>query len=346
MTRHMVGANSAVFCTIDEHCRLAGQPLDNAGKPRWIATSHEDRDFFMHAQFLEVISFSARRKAAWVVHAERYYLISVGFSFDGDPEGLTELELLGGHLTTVLAELTPAPTADALQIKNIIEASDKNSDSDYQGHDSSLVEILFPTIRLFNAAGSTPPWNIFFRIALMECRWTGHWLDKELLTLLNIIADLDQTRIPYRVLCRSIFDVDPSSFFLALYRCLEALFAYSSARDVVVAMKVGHDWSEVASILEDKLGWFPHEDRSLERLLKSTVAPELRRISLAIDPKSPIPEASDIVALAARRIYKLRNSIVHYRPSQYDHDLQKYDWVAICRCMATIVLDVYYDVFP
>ena len=346
MARHMVGANAAVFSTIDEYCGRLGFPLENAGAPRWISSSHEDRDFLMHCQFVETVSFSARRKAAWVRHNGGNYLLAVGFNFDGDPEGLTEIEVRGGHLTTALVELSPTPLAEALQIKNIVEASDKTADASYQGHDPELIMSLFPPVRMFAAAEALSPWNVFFRLTLKECISTGHWLDSDLLRLLAIIADLDETRIPYRVLCRSIFDVDPSSFFLALYRCLEALFAYSSARDLVTAMKVSHPWSEVATILEDKLGWFPHEDRSLERLLSASVPQELHKIATAIDPENPPTPTTDVVAMAARRIYKLRNSIVHYRPAQYAHDLHRYDWVVICRCMATIVLDVYYEVFP
>jgi hypothetical protein len=52
-----------------------------------------------------------------------------------------------------------------------------------------------------------------------------------------------------------------------------------------------------------------------------------------------------IAERAAKKIYWMRNSIVHYRPAQHDLDLASFDWNILCKSMAGIVLHVYYEVF-
>src|SRR5437868_13171482 len=54
-------------------------------------------------------------------------------------------------------------------------------------------------------------------------------------------------------LCRSLFDADPAALFLALYRCLEALYAYSASTKLIGEFGLDRSWTEVAVALEKQL---------------------------------------------------------------------------------------------
>lgn len=159
------------------------------------------------------------------------------------------------------------------------------------------------------------------------------------------MCDLDGERIPYRVLCRSIFDGDPSSFFLAQYRCLEALYAYSSAQGLIRALSLNKSWGEVATVLEEELGWHPQEQGSLAKILSFAAEVDLRSIFEATTQFATVMEDMNLATMAAKKIYGLRNSIVHYRPAQHRTPTDRVDWVLLCTAIAGIVVDVYNAVF-
>ncbi|TPK49602.1 hypothetical protein FJ492_00450 [Mesorhizobium sp. B2-5-4] len=334
----MKSANEAIFVSLDDFCRLRGLALANAGQARWIATERSDRDFLISAKIEEILSFSPRRKIASVSKGVETYIFCVGFDFDEEIFGLQEQDVLGGHLTVALAELSPLPLRSPDEIRQIVEYADKRN-SGYGGHDPELVGALFPLVRLLRFSRPVPTWSTFFSIALSETQLAGTWIEKGLVDDLKMVVDLDDDRIPYKVLCRSIFDVDPSSFFLALYRCIEALFAYSSASDLSKKLNLTQNWGAIASALEDTLGWHPREDGSLERLLRLALKVDLDRITTLIG-RVKIGE-SESPLCAARSIYWLRNSIVHFRPLQHEVALSRFDWNGICSTMAAIVLDIY-----
>jgi hypothetical protein len=159
------------------------------------------------------------------------------------------------------------------------------------------------------------------------------------------MCDLDAERIPYRVLCRSIFDGDISSFFLAQYRCLEALYAYSSAKDLITALGLKQSWDEVATVLEDKLGWHPREEDSHTRLLSFASDLDLKLVFNATGRDAAVEDDANLTSRTAKRVYGLRNSIVHYRPAQHNLRTEVIDWISVCKAMAGIIIDVYHGVF-
>jgi hypothetical protein len=347
MSRFIIGANQAIFASLDSFCAARGVRLANASKPRWI-TSKKTHVHFMSASIVrDVVNFSASRKLARLDLGEHVFFCMIGFD---QPELLPkaiEVELDAAFLTVILADIQPRPRANISEIRNIVEASDREVDASYNGHDPDHIASLFPGIRIFSIPQEKDisTWNVFFRICIEECDYGASWIGGDLAAALRTVCDLDPEQIPYRVLCRSVFDGDPSSFFLALYRCLEALYSYSSAQAIVTSLGLNREWGAVAAVLEDTLGWHPREEGSLVKLLSMSALSDLRHALYALGDETEGLDGPALVTHAAKKIYWLRNSIVHYRPAQHSVPLDEFDWEKLCTAMTGIIMHVYVSVF-
>ena len=233
MSRSIIEANRSIFAVLDRHCGARGLALRNSGNRRWIASQKLHRHFMANARVGDSVHFGPGRKLARFDLSTKSYLCSVGFEPSQGLRG-AELDLDPAFLTVALSELQPRPSASLSEIRQIVEWSDKDADAEYQGHEHEQIASLFPPVRVYKIeyGHDEITWNIFFKVCIDECDIGSSWIEGKLAATLRSMCDLDQQRIPYRVLCRSIFDGDKSSFFLALYRCLEALYAYSSARSL------------------------------------------------------------------------------------------------------------------
>jgi hypothetical protein len=251
----MKAANTAVFSSLDKYCSDRGVDLANAGAPRWITTTRSDRQFLIEASLIADLSLSASLKAGRFDYSGHAYFVTSGFDVQEPPGLLQEEDSNGGILTAFLAELLPAPVALPSQVKDIVESADMSSDPEYEGHDHFSISSLYPNIQVFSAEDlleeESP--RMFFLLCVADKRRSDQWIDERLASVLNEVATMDTTSVPYETLCRSVLDLDPSALFLALYRCLEALYAHSLSRELANALGITKSWSEMAQTLEATL---------------------------------------------------------------------------------------------
>jgi len=105
---------------------------------------------------------------------------------------------------------------------------------------------------------------------------------------------------------------------------------------------IARPWTDMARTLEETLGWYPREEPSLEALLGHAVIDDLRNAASSIDAEIP-PDAKP-AAYVAKRIYQLRNALVHYRPFHQHFSFKETNWNRLCEAMALLVLHVYGEV--
>jgi hypothetical protein len=342
----MIAANKSIFLALDVYCSKRGMALTNSGSSRWIASDRSHRHFIINAKAAQRLTFSEHRQISRFDLDSRSYLLAVGFDQAVSGISKKEREVDPAFLTVALAELGIRPKATPVEVRQVVEWSDLDADSNYKGHDHQSIASLYPLIRVFDISGTEPEetWSVFFQACIDECEAGATWIDTDLATTLHALCELDARRIPYKVLCRSVFDGDKSSFFLAQYRCLEALYSYSGAVLLAKELEIKASWEEIATALENRLGWHPREEGSLERILQFASSQDLKDVLTTLRKQMPnSPEL--LVPRAARAIYWLRNSFIHYRPAQHSVDAEAFDWIALCKAMTGIVLDVYHAVF-
>jgi len=342
----MIAANQAVFGSLDRFAASGGEPLSNAGEGRWIATSASDKGVLVRGELSKALRISQTRSIARIdLHSANFFVL-FGFGPAVTSSWLAEEDVSAGLLTVALAELGPKPIASPLQIKEIVDAQDKRAPG-YAGHSALDIAGLFPPIRTFvgsNLAAEESD-RIFFDFILSETESSDNWIDGNLARDLRLLLDLKLVGIPYMTIARSMLDFDQSSLFMALYRCLESLYSHAGANRLRDVLNVAVSWEEVAIALESELNWRPIEGQSLEALVSMGAESDLSEICDAIRPAFAGGPQAEAAKAAGYYLYKLRNSVVHYRPahSKIDHNLV--DWSKLCRSCTMLIAYVYSEVF-
>ena len=147
-------------------------------------------------------------------------------------------------------------------------------------------------------------------ICAEECRQGASWIEQDLAYVLVSLTDLSIPSMPYAAICRSMFDTDPRTLFMALYRCIEATYAFESSRKVVDRLGPAIPWQELAAALEEEVGWHPQEASSLQVVLRHAMEKDLEELCACLGAEA----GKDVQISAGRSLYALRNQVVHYRP--------------------------------
>jgi hypothetical protein len=347
MSRNKIDANTDVFRRLDEYCGRRGEPILNAGTARWIQTqkTDADREFLVYSSKVQELLLSPTLRIGRFDHRNRSYFITAGFDFPEIPEELQEEDLTGGMLTAFLSEMTLRPVATPIEVREVVEVAD-NKAAGYDGHDCTQIASLFPLIQVVSSEilADNNSSNIFLLLCLCDRRRYDHWIDEDLAAAIKGLSNLSTSAIPFDLLCRAVLDFDPSSLFLALYRCMEALYSREKTMALMNDLGIQKDWAVVAQSLESQLGWYPREEASLEDLLTHAKEADMNAAVSALNES--VPEESKISSFTARRVYALRNGLVHYRSFRSLPYLSKIDWCRLCEAMVSVVSDVYAVTFP
>lgn len=345
MSRTMKTAQQAIFGLLDSYCATAGEPVSNAGAARWIQGNADDSRLLAGAVFSNLFRLTPRRLMARIDFDGQTYFSTLGFFGAEGVAGLQEGDASPGVVSVLLAESLPRPIGSPFEVKDAVELSDAAQDAKYNGHDCATIANLFGQIRVFqgSAVEGAETWRAFYEICLGELSTTDTWIEPTTAAELEKLTELSALGLPYQTLCRSLFDADPAALFLALYRCLEALYAYTASTRLASSLGFSASWQDIAVALERDIGWRPREEDSLAGLFLKCNEPLLLQIfaCLGEDPTEGMNTSSS----TAKKIYKLRNSVVHYRPIHHSIEHSRVNWNALCVTLSLIIREVYFDIF-
>ncbi|MEU2166915.1 hypothetical protein ACH47V_05985 [Micromonospora chersina] len=336
----MVDANSALFSHLENYCLRRGEPLESAGRRRYVTTTPLEREYLKDLKVASCIRFGNHRSLTHLWKSEEHYIGLLGFDIEPELPQVTPVAVNGGMATCLLSEVKPLPLAGPAQIRNIVEVGSMD-DSDYSGHDCTAIQSLFPRIQMLQCSqplDKDSAWRLFLMLCAEECREGGSWVEAGLSDALVSLTDLNVPFMPYPAICRSMFDADPRSLFMALYRCIEATYAYESSRRLVERLALKTSWQDVAAALESELGWHPQEAMSLNLVLQYALEQDLREICSCLDV---VDIGKDVQTAAGRAIYSLRNSVVHFRPGAREVEVEDIDWNKLCCLMIGVVFSVF-----
>lgn len=343
MSRSMILANASVFDRLADYCADRRVEISEPRGARWIHANPIADETLKRLEVGEKMSFGRHRHLARLVDKEDEYIGLVGFSFEPDDRRYVELDDIQGFDVCLLSEIAVHPTASAVQVRNVVEAG-LQGEPGYEGHDNEAVMGLFPSIHILQRTDSSDRaavWPLFFALCVDESLASGSWIDTTLADSLHSLAELQVPSLPYQDLCRAVLDLDPRSLYMSLYRCIEATYAYETATSLGRSLAVTLPWYEVAARLDSDMGWRPPELQSLNSALAHATDGDLEEICACLDADVGV----DLRASAGRAIYRLRNRIVHYRPTTEPLQLETIDWNRACNLLVTISVDVFWNAY-
>ena len=181
--------------------------------------------------------------------------------------------------------------------------------------------------------------------------------------------------IPYEFIMESLIAIKWKHVFKDLYRCVENLYAFPKAKKLIDDMNCSEsiEIEDIIISLESQLGWRPIEQQALQELLKFATPIVLNEfLKVFTDDSSwstqeelkmkKIEEAiSDTLEIEkldkeidqkkaeyiAKSLYKLRNSLVHFRKA-LDTDSSNFDdteWNILTRGMLMFIVEIYDEMY-
>lgn len=272
------------------------------------------------------------------------FLALAGFSAENLDQAahIRETDVLPGLAVALLADLQVEPIASPASVLDVVAAGSR-LDPGYQGHDLGLMLSLFPAIRIFEIDTAATGDDAFAANLLTICAAEGvsgnGWINSEMANELVRLGEQRIAAFPYEFLVRAALDLDPTNMFLALYRCLEATYAFVRARDLATKLGIAHSWVDVAKAVGETLSWYPRHDQSLSAVLGLAAVERNDLVSLATALGKPIA-GDELASKVASAVRELRNSLVHYGPTTEPVDLNR-DWNELCVPLARLVGSVF-----
>lgn len=349
MTRDMRAANRAVFADLEQFCQRRSAPIPSEGLRRFVkfrdsAEGERDRQDLMHGQIKAALHFGGDRALTHVRVDTDDYVGLIGFDYEPVVPSLSLIDNTPGLEVLLLSELTPRPRATPSEIRNFVEVGSMD-DTGYNGHQAEALEQLFPKLQLLRSdepVDKEAASRLFLMVSAGECADSASWIEDALAEELVSLTALDVPAMPYAAICESIFDADPRTLFMALYRCIEATYAFETSRRLVADLELDVTWVQMATSLANVAGWRPQEASSLNVALGSALDRDLAELCECLN----VQVGNDLASSAGKAIYSLRNRIVHYRPGTERVDIGTVPWNTLCRVLVRIVFHVFTSAYP
>lgn len=344
--RNMISANKRVFSFLLSRIREAPIAVEELNQVRYIKTDDADKDWLRTLSIDESLSVLPKLKTAvFTFDVKKYFVIIGWYDAENSEDLFTSVDINAGMATALISDLNiPLRSrVDPLEIVNEILPAYRGKD-EYEGHDFETVTNFFDGFHVFeiNENAALPGGDIY--------RLTGSFIcqNKEKLPLPFSDGTLSgfekvffegAVKIPYEFILMSLNAVQWKHSFLDLYRCVEQLFFVSALDDFHKKLSTEMSLIDFCVEMEDVTGWRPKEEESLAKLLTDTPEYAMKLLEEVKTASTANAEAN-----IAKWFYKLRNSIVHFRPTLNTVVLDDASWDKLIRACLSIIY-YHYDVY-
>lgn len=343
MSRSAKVTQAAIFDRLTQYAADRGLPVPNG--ERYIFLEEDDYNTLVASRRLQYVRFGRHQAAALIEIKGGELLALAGFEADelAQTRHTREVDVRPGLAVAMLDDLEVDPSAGPMSVLDVVAAASK-SDPEYHGHELDRILGLYPRLRLLEIDSDAAGTMHFHANVLTACARQGAhgngWINVALAEELALLGEQRITGLPYEFLTRAVLDLNPTSLFLALYRCLEATYAYTKASELAQSLGLGKSWVEIARALGDTLSWYPRHDQALAAVLAMpTVAgDDLEALAVVLGRNLGADAISTRVAAGVR---ELRNSLVHYGPTTRQVPVLNDDWNGLCIPLARVVGSVF-----
>jgi hypothetical protein len=242
------------------------------------------------------------------------------------------------------ARIQPKNSVSASEIRDVIE-DDFIGSPEYQGHELEVIAKLFPLPSVYRAVQEEPYLASEHRV--LGALFARSYSDGPIQILSPTIEkfwitfETGSKFIPYQNLLQGLMAISWEQLFLETYRCLEQLFAEPRVSALRSQWQSKLSLRELAAMLERHLSWRPKEDDALSKVIGSCDVACLSDLCNAFGMTEELDDQTLKSEKAARRVYDLRNNVVHYRPIHERIQKTDAEWDCIVSALLDVVNQVY-----
>jgi hypothetical protein len=345
--RNMINSNQYIFSSLIHFVNEAKDssiPRDPTIK-RYIKTDDYEKEWLKKLDIKDKQLILQNFTTAYVNFKQENYFGVIGW-FDAIElnEIIIDFPLNSGIVTALISELQLPIREDSNVDEITNEILFQHEDINYSGHDYNDVVKYFPKIRIYKILEDSP-----FEGEQLD-KISGFYITKnkrnlflkfsqETLDIFEKIFLEGSDYIPYENLLLSLNSTFWKYSFLDVYRCIEQMFPVAKLDELCKNNNISISLFHLSSQMETILNWKPKEEDSLANIIDKS-SPEAKQ--LFNDVKRFLGRSEE---KTEKVVYKIRNSIVHYRPAnQQDIELSKLDdinWDKLIRGALLVVMDLY-----
>lgn len=340
--RNRTQLNIDLFNKLIGKAEEAGVEIAAGG--RWIRRlSSEDAELLTTGDS-KIMALTRLSRTMVVLKEARRYFLAIGFSScEAYPAALKRIDATPALFTLAVTEWGLAPSASSAEIRDILQ-DQFSGIAGYNGHDLLDISGLFPEVFYFEITDGFAASDNISRLTGSFClRTYGNGplnFEDDTRDRIASLFESGNDYIPYDVILQGAMAFSWGSFYLELYRCLEQVYSAPRMKALSEEFSLRDSLHDLAMSFERLLSWRPKEDESLLKVIryctKSSIDSALS--SFNCDECEDFNTATDA---ASRAIYKLRNALVHFRPSAERINLDDKSWNAIVVAMSDLVAEVY-----
>ncbi len=296
---------------------------------RYITTNASEKKWLQKVQFSvdPDLVFSGQQRVCIANLEEDSFLVCIGFKPDFTTEEFVYQEANAGLFCAAVVELGLEPTIGEAAGYELVEKIFYPVDAKEIpsiAYDWITVSDFFPTFYVFQIPAGSPflslqelaprvgLFSLTKATSLRPLPWSSDALEA-----IREICTSENEQFPIHLVLHAVLERKWEHAFLDIYRCIEFLFPFPKANDLKQALKLEMSTIDVSYQIESVLGWRQQEDVALNTLFSKLQTEQLALLSTALGiPAEEIASVDNSRKMVPKRIYKLRNDCVHYRPAQ------------------------------
>lgn len=330
----MVDVNIHLFERLK--ARLPSEYQQSAGTvQRFVSTDASEKEWLKNVAFNtdSDLVFSAQQRVCIATFKTESFLVCIGFKPDFSSEEFVYHEVNAGLFCAAVVELELEPTigeATSYELVDTIFYPVDIGQTQRIAYEWATVARFFPTFYLYRIPPGSPflaieqlvtrvgLFSITKTISLLPMSWSASALE-----IVREICTDESEHFPLNLVLHAMLERKWEHAFLDVYRCIEFLFPFPKVNDLRRALGLDKSTIDVSYQIESVLGWRQQEDVALITLFAKLPDEQLNSLSTALGMKADEVEATESLGkTVSKRIYKLRNDCVHYRPAQSKSQLK------------------------
>lgn len=309
---------------------------------RWIKReSDEDAELLGKAD-VEFLRLSRQLGASLIKRGENRFVASIGLpDTEFTVDGLEPAQPTPALFQLAILDLDVTPSASESEIREILQGQSDN-DPEYEGHDLTQIEPLFPNISYFKIIDDDEYFDDIGRILGVLICQSEVSLPLEISDgIRSAYVDIfknSSSSYPTVLALQGLLAAFWQTQYIEIYRTIEQLFPATMMK--AFSDKIGFKGANLTlnRHTAETLGWRPKEEGALEALVRSLPSHTLEEFRQAFGIDSTL---DDMPAHVSRALYRLRNSIVHYRGPTELSSISLTDWQKIVESICKFSLHAY-----